>query len=83
VNARTAVEACDLEARVLAEHPRICRPHAPAERRLRVRVFVVRLAVLRWILVGVEKLELPSREQPRQLASLVLVSRAETSLQSF
>src|SRR5258708_9419781 len=76
LDTRAPVEALDLDPRVLAERPRV-RLERAREARLLARVVVVRPAVLRPLVVGVERLDLPGGEQRAQLPQLALVSRGE------
>src|SRR5438105_2703316 len=77
-----AAQAGDLDARVLAQRP-VLRIHvSPAELRLRVRVLVVRGSRLGRVFVHRERLDLPAREQARQLARFVGVARGECCSQS-
>src|SRR5262249_26024314 len=64
-----------LEARVLAEHPRVRGPDLASVDRLRPRVVDVALLAFLWVAVRVEQVELPAER--RQLAQLVAVARAQ------
>src|SRR5205085_116181 len=77
-----AAERRDLEAGVLADHPRVRAAGLAAEARLGTRVLVVRLACLRREVVRVERFDRPPRQELLQLARLVRVARAEPRAQS-
>src|SRR5581483_4968870 len=77
LDAGPAAERVHLEARVLAEHPRILRPDAPPEPCLRPRVVDEGRAGLGRVLVRLEKLQLPAWQRGGELAALVLVARAQ------
>jgi hypothetical protein len=67
LDARRAAEALDLEPRVLAQDPGAGSIIGPAVFRFRPGVVVVRLARLRRVVVGLERLELPARKGAAQL----------------
>jgi hypothetical protein len=73
---RRAVEAGDLEARVLAEDPR-ARLDRAAVLGLRLRVVVVGVPRLGRVVVGLERLDPPVRERRPELAELAGVLRRE------
>src|SRR4051794_9262907 len=81
-HAGTAVEARDFDARVLAKHPDIGRCVRAAERRLRARVVVVRLAGLGRVVGGGDTPHLPTRQGPLVFSRLVRVPGGEERLQS-
>src|SRR5512133_1066044 len=81
VHAWPAAEAGDLDAGVLSQHPDLRRGHTAPELRLCQRVVVVGLARLGRIAVGIEHADLPTRQQPLQLARLVGVARGELGVQ--
>src|SRR5262245_2109787 len=77
MHARSAVQAFDLDPRVLAERPPLRIADAATELRFDARILVVRRAVLRRKLVRIEHVDRPTGEQTLQLARLVLVARGE------
>src|SRR5919107_4778148 len=77
-----AVEPHNLDARVLGDHPLVVGRARPPEARLCERVLVVRRAVLRRIVVGVDDADLPARQQALELLRLVRVPRREPGLHS-
>src|SRR5918911_3855284 len=83
VHAGAAAEPGDLEPGVLTKGPRAGRRARAAEARLGDGVRVVRVGVLGWIVVRVERLDHPSREQPLELARLVRIPRSEQRFYSL
>jgi hypothetical protein len=73
--ARPAAERLDLEPRVLGEHPPLYM--FSAEPGFEHGVLVVRRARLGRVVVPVERIERPAREEPFELPRLVPVARAE------
>jgi len=74
-DARAAAERCDLEPRVLREHPAV--GVLATESRLERRVVVVRGARLGRIVVATERLDRPAGKKGLELARLVCVAGAE------
>src|SRR6476660_1399436 len=74
-DAGPAAERLDLEPRVLRQHPAV--RVLSAEARLQRRVLVVRRAGLGRVVVAVERLDRPTRQEPLELTCLVPVARAE------
>src|SRR2546421_4993019 len=80
-HAGPTAERLHLEPRVLGQHP-AARVLAP-EHGLDPRVLVVRLSPLGWVVVAVERLDRPAREEPLELPCLVPVAGAESCLHSI
>src|SRR2546421_2217203 len=76
------VQPGDLEAGVFTDHPAIARADAPTELSFRARVVVIRRAVLRGKVLGVERFDHPAGKEPLELARLVRVARAKRRLHS-
>jgi hypothetical protein len=73
---RAAAQPVDLEAGVLAEHPRR-RLQRVAKLSLRPGVLVVRRARLRRVLLDLERLDLPAAESSPELTQLAGILRGE------